>query len=175
MLSIGHCFDFCDCSHFYLTTTGSICFIDTPDTIYVTDILYTDAPMEVTEPKLADMLSKNRTVDALIEANNGGRGFSRNVKRLIRSTYRNFRCVVKSFTQTKNKRSRIFSASAQVNNDVKFPENWKSRFPKFYNAISTYRKDNKRSSQHDDAPDCLTGVWEMHSRGAMKRGIRRIN
>lgn len=153
----------------------SICFIDTPDTIYVTDILYTDAPMEVTEPKLADMLSKNRTVDALIEANNGGRGFARNVKRLIRSVHRNFRCAVKSFTQTKNKRSRIFSASAQVNNDVKFPENWKTRFPKFYNAISTYRKDNKRSSQHDDAPDCLTGVWEMHSRGAMKRGIRRIN
>ena len=36
----------------------SICFINTPEYCYVTDVLFTDAPMEVTEPKLAKMLAK---------------------------------------------------------------------------------------------------------------------
>lgn len=59
----------------------SICFINTPEYIYVTDVLFTDAPMEVTEPKQANMLARNQTVDCLIESNNGGRGYSRNVKK----------------------------------------------------------------------------------------------
>lgn len=153
----------------------SICFINTPEYAYVTDVLFTDAPMEVTEPKQSEMLTKNGTVEALIESNNGGRSFSRNVKRLLRTRYRNFRCAIKSFTQTQNKKTRIYTASAQVQNDILFPEGWEKKWPKFYNALMSYRKDNKKKNQHDDAPDCLTGVWEMHSRKAVHKGIRRRN
>ena len=153
----------------------SICFINTPEYAYVTDVLFTDAPMEVTEPKQSEMLTKNGTIEALIESNNGGRSFSRNVKRLLRTRYRNFRCAIKSFTQTQNKKTRIYTASAQVQNDILFPDGWEKKWPKFYNALMSYRKDNKKKNQHDDAPDCLTGVWEMHSRKAVHKGIRRRN
>lgn len=153
----------------------SICFINTPEFIYITDVLFTDAPMEITEPKQADMLTLNQTVESLIESNNGGRGFARNVKRLLRTKLRNFRCVIKSFTQTQNKKTRIYTYSAQVQNDILFPEGWDKKWPKFYNALMSYRKDNKKRNQHDDAPDALTGVYEMHSRKAIHRGIRRRN
>lgn len=153
----------------------SICFIDTPTTVYVTDVLFTDAPMEVTESRQAEMLTRNGTVNALIESNNGGRGFSRTVKGLLRERYRNFLCVVNTFTQTQNKKSRIFTYSANVMNDIKFPEGWERKWPAFYQAIMSYRKDNKRHNQHDDAPDCLTGVYEMHARIGRKKKIRRIN
>lgn len=153
----------------------SICFIDTPEFIYVTDVLFTDAPMEVTEPRQAEMLTRNSVVDCLIESNNGGRGFARNVKRILRSDLHNFKTVVHTFTQTQNKRSRIFTNSAQVQNDVLFPEDWQRRWPKFYSAITSYRKDNRKRSQHDDAPDCLTGVYEMHSGRGRRKGIRRMN
>jgi predicted phage terminase large subunit-like protein len=149
----------------------SICFINTPEFCYVTDILFTDAPMEVTEPKQAKMLSANQTVDCLIESNNGGRGFSRSVKKILRSEHRNFRCVVRTFTQTENKKTRIYTASAQVQNDILFPEGWERRWPKFHQSLMSYRKDNKKRSQHDDAPDCLTGVYEMHSK---RGGVRKI-
>lgn len=153
----------------------SICFINTPEHIYVTDVLFTDAPMEVTEPKQANMLARNQTVDCLIESNNGGRGYSRNVKKILRADLHNFRCVVRTFTQSENKKTRIYTASAQVQNDILFPDGWDRKWPKFYQALMSYRKDNKRRGQHDDAPDCLTGVWEMHSKKGRKRRIHQRN
>jgi predicted phage terminase large subunit-like protein len=153
----------------------SICFINTPEYVYVTDVLFTDAPMEVTEPKQAEMLTMNRTVDSLIESNNGGRGYSRNVKKILRTKWRNFRCAVRTFTQTENKKTRIYTASAQVQNDVLFPEGWDKKWSKFHQALMSYRKDNKKRGQHDDAPDCLTGVWEMHSHKGERRKIKLRN
>ena len=153
----------------------SICFINTPEYIYVTDVLFTDAPMEVTEPKQANMLARNQTADCLIESNNGGRGYSRNVKKILRADLHNFRCVVRTFTQSENKKTRIYTASAQVQNDILFPDGWDRKWPKFYQALMSYRKDNKRRGQHDDAPDCLTGVWEMHSKKGRKRRIHQRN
>lgn len=153
----------------------SICFIDTPEFAYVTDVLYTDAPMEVTEPKTSKMLHENSTVRARIESNNGGRGFGRSVKRILRTVLKNFRCAVEFFTQTNNKYVRIYTQSANVMNDVLMPVGWERKWPKFYNAIMSYRKDNRKRSQHDDAPDCLTGVYEMHSGRNNKRGIRQMN
>ena len=153
----------------------SICFINTPEYCYITDVLFTDAPMESTEPRQAQMLAKNQTAESLIESNNGGRGFARNVKRILRTDLRNFRCVIHTFTQTENKKTRIFTASAQVQNDILFPEGWEKKWPKFHNALMSYRKDNKKRNQHDDAPDCLTGVWEMHARKQGRRKIHRRN
>ena len=153
----------------------SICFINTPEFCYVTDVLFTDAPMEKTEPKLAEMLTLNGTIECLVESNNGGRGFSRNVKRLLRVLFRNFKCSVTTFTQTQNKMTRIFSNSGVCQNDILFPEGWERKWPKFHAALMSYRKDNKKKTQHDDAPDCLTGVYEMHSKRARRKKIKPRN
>lgn len=153
----------------------SICFINTPEYVYVTDVLFTDAPMEVTEPQNADMLNRNQTTEALIESNNGGRGYARNIKRILRTELRNFRCAIRTFTQTENKKTRIYTNSACVMNDVLFPEGWERRWPRFYSALTSYRKDNKKRNQHDDAPDCLTGVYEMHAKKGGSKKIKARN
>lgn len=153
----------------------AICFINTPTRVYVTDVLYTQEPMEKTEMQLAKMLTSNNTSDCLIESNNGGRQFARSVKAIVRTKLRNFKTVIHTFTQTKNKASRIFSNSALVNSDVAFPEGWEKRWKDFYAAIVTYSKDNKRRSVHDDAPDALTGVIEMRTRRDGRKKIYRRN
>lgn len=153
----------------------AICFINTPEMLYVIDVLYTQLPMEKTEVMLAKMLTENSISECLIESNNGGRQFARNVKRITRATLHNFKTAINTFTQTKNKAARIFSNSALVNSDVAFPENWDKKWREFYNAITTYRKDNKRRATHDDAPDALTGVVEMHSRKAGRKKISLRN
>ncbi len=152
----------------------SICFINTPEFAYVTDVLYTDAPMEVTENKQAELLTKNSTCETLIEANNGGRGYARAVKTKLRTAFHNYKCIVNTFTQTQNKKTRIFTASGNVQGDILFPEGWEKKWPAFHSAIMSYRKDNKKK-QHDDAPDCLTGVWEMHARKVRRKKIKRRN
>lgn len=153
----------------------AICFINTPEMLYVIDVLYTQLPMEKTEVMLAKMLTENSISECLIESNNGGRQFARNVKRITRATLHNFKTAINTFTQTKNKAARIFSNSALVNSDVAFPERWDKKWREFYNAITTYRKDNKRRATHDDAPDALTGVVEMHSRKAGRKKISLRN
>lgn len=153
----------------------AICFINTPEMLYVIDVLYTQLPMEKTEVMLAKMLTENSITECLIESNNGGRQFARNVKRITRTTLHNFKTAINTFTQTKNKAARIFSNSALVNSDVAFPENWDKKWREFYNAITTYRKDNKRRAAHDDAPDALTGVVEMRMKKTLYKKIKRRN
>lgn len=153
----------------------SICFIDTPEYIYVTDVIYTEDPMEKTEPQTAAMLHRNSTVEAMIESNNGGRGFARKVQSLLKLVHRNFRCVVHWFHQSQNKYVRIYNNSATAMAIVKFPKGWEHRWPKFYSALTSYRKDNNKKNAHDDAPDCLTGCVEMKLRGTRKKKIRLKN
>lgn len=142
----------------------SICYEEHPDYIYVTDILYTKKPMEYTEPKTAEMLAKNKTQEAHIEANNGGRGFARNVgSQLLQMNYNE--CRIVPFTQSDNKNVRIFNASAGVNNVILFPLGWERRWPEFYRDISGYRKEG--GNKHDDAPDCLTGVYEKKEKAIL--------
>ena len=121
---------------------------------YVTNILYTDAPMETTEPQTAGLLDMDDVSRAKVESNNGGRGFARKVQELVRK-----RTHVTWFHQAKNKEARIFTASAGVQRDILFPENWAVRWPSFHAAMVTYRK-KFTANKHDDAPDATTGVYE---------------
>jgi predicted phage terminase large subunit-like protein len=149
----------------------SICYIDTPEFIYVTDVLYTDEPMESTEPAEARQLDQQHVLTAWIESNNGGRGFARKVQSLLRRSYKNFRCNIRWFHQSANKYERIYNNSATVQSVVKFPVGWERKWPKFHAALMSYRKDNVRKNKHDDAPDALTGCVEMKLKGIKKKGL----
>lgn len=124
---------------------------------YILDVLYTKEPMEKTEPATAEMLTRNNVGYALIESNNGGRGFARNVERECREKGNNH-TVVKWFHQNQNKVARILSNSTGVMANVYFPVNWQDRWPEFARDLSRYQKEGKNA--HDDAPDALTGVYE---------------
>lgn len=123
---------------------------------YVLDILYTQEPMEKTEPWTASMLARNNVNDADIESNNGGRGFARNVQSKLDAG--NAKTKVNWFHQSENKDSRIYSNSAYVNANLIFPDDWKQRWPKFYLSLRGYKKSGK--NKNDDAADTITGIFE---------------
>lgn len=135
----------------------SICYVDTPIGNFVTDVLYTQKPMEYTEPKTAEMITRNATDWVDVESNNGGRGFARNVEKQCREMG-NTKTFINWFCQTDNKQVRIFTKSADVNNMTFFPVGWERKWPEFHNAITKHRKEG--SNSHDDAPDALTGCFE---------------
>lgn len=135
----------------------SICYGMYAGTYYVLDVLYTKDAMEITEPATSSMLTKNNVGCAIIESNNGGRGFARNVERICRENG-NSHTTFKWFHQSANKTARILSNSASVMNNVLFPVNWQDKWPDFATDIKKYQKEGKNA--HDDAPDCLTGVYE---------------
>ena len=135
----------------------SVVYVETKQYVYVLDLVYTQEPMEVTESKVAEMMTKYNVKLSIIESNNGGRGFARNVERICREMG-NRATSFKWFHQSKNKESRILTHSASVQNTILFPDGWDRLFPKFHNDVTSFNRVGKNA--HDDAPDVLTGIIE---------------
>ncbi|MDD7755804.1 MAG: phage terminase large subunit [Clostridiales bacterium] len=128
------------------------------DKAYILDVIYTQDAMEITEPLVAGMLTKDDVNYAVIESNNGGKGFARNVERICRENNNNH-TMFKRFTQTKNKVSRILTGATGVMQNVVFPADWKSMYPKFYKDVTQFQRLGK--NKHDDCVDVLTGIYEQ--------------
>ena len=128
------------------------------DKAYILDVIYTQDAMEITEPLVAGMLTKDDVNYAVIESNNGGKGFARNVERICRENNNNH-TMFKRFTQTKNKVSRILTGATGVMQNVIFPEDWKSMYPKFYKDVTQFQRLGK--NKVDDCVDVLTGIYEQ--------------
>lgn len=141
-----------------------IVYIEHSDANYVIDVLYTKKPMEYTEPTTAEMLSKHKVDNCVIESNNGGRGFKRNVEKLCREMG-NSHTYFQELTQTKNKNVRIYTQSNDVCNLTIFPRDWEKLWPEFSRDIVYYRKEGRNA--HDDAPDALTGTIEMRRKKSL--------
>jgi predicted phage terminase large subunit-like protein len=109
------------------------------------------------------MFIKNETTFDMIESNNGGRAFARNIIRIIKD--KDKRSFVRWFHQSKNKKARILTQSSTVQKYVLFPEDWKAKWPVFYEAVTNYQKEGK--NKHDDAPDTLTGLVEKTGKRQM--------
>lgn len=151
------------------------CYIDTADTgadalcciiyaetdlgNYILDVYYTTEPMEVTESETARRLTRFAVDDAVIESNNGGRGFARKVEEICRRELQNTRTAFIWFHQGLNKQERIFNYSAEVQNLTFFPEGWEHFWPAFADQVLHYKKIGINA--HDDAVDALTGTIEQ--------------
>ena len=124
---------------------------------YITDVLYTKDPMEVTETTLTYMLQQHQIERCHIESNNGGNLFVSNLQQRSWDTG-NRLTRFNPFHQNQNKTARIFTASASVQKLIKMPLDWKKRFPKFARDLTGYLRVG--TNAHDDAPDALTGSIE---------------
>lgn len=130
---------------------------------YILDVYYTKEPMEVTESAVAKMLHDNEVNTADIESNNGGRGYARTIKRLLKENHRSNKTQVNWFHQSQNKKARILSNSTWVMDHIYFPHNWKNKWSEFYLDVTNYSKEGK--NKHDDAQDTLTGIAEQLNAG----------
>lgn len=129
---------------------------------YILEIIYTQKPMEETEPAVAKMLYEYEVSRSKIESNNGGKGFARSVKSILEHKYHSNRTRVKWFHQSENKIARILSNATWVMDHIYYPKNWKERWPEYYKAMVKYQREGKNA--HDDAPDATTGVAENTNR-----------
>ncbi len=144
----------------------SICYAtDLDGSIFITDVVYTREPMEVSEPLVATMLDDNSTSLATIESNNGGRGFARAVQRLAPTV------KVEWYHQNANKEARILSNSATVIQNIQLPHDWKIRWSEMATHLTTYRRQY-RSNRWHDAADVMTAIVEREL--SKKRTSRRV-
>lgn len=136
----------------------SINYVEYQGEAYITEILFTNEPMEITENETADLLFNNNVNVSTIESNSGGRGFARNVERIIKDKYNSTAVVINTKHQTQNKESRILTASAWVERHIYMPLNWQHKYPEFYKHIKNFKRKGKNA--HDDGADVLSSIYE---------------
>jgi predicted phage terminase large subunit-like protein len=124
---------------------------------YITDVVFTQDGVEITEPLVAKMIIDTNCYLMKIESNNGGGQFARNVRNLVKGKSK---CMIADEHQSSNKETRILMNAGYIKEHFYFRSDYEpgSDYDKFMRALTSYVKMGK--NKHDDAPDGLTGLAE---------------
>jgi predicted phage terminase large subunit-like protein len=153
--------------------TCAIAFTVFNGKIFILDVLYTQEKMETTEILLSKFLHNNQVIHCVIENNNGGEGFARNIARILREELRNNFTQIETFHQTNNKAARIFANASDVQRLIYFPYCWFTRINDVGQYVICEDKEKKdyidhllsfvsvKDSEHDDAEDATTLIIEF--------------
>lgn len=133
------------------------------DQLFITDILFTKDAVEITGPRLAQMIIDISPDRMRIESNNGGKIFANDVKRLVKENDSYNRCLIEARPTTKNKETRILMKSGWIKAHCHFLT--ESEYEKgsdywwFIKWLTSYKKEG--GNAHDDAPDSMTILAEF--------------
>ena len=125
------------------------------DDVYIVDLLFTEEPIEVTQPLVATLLDKYEVDIAHFESNNGGKGYAQTVK-----TLKAGKTQVKWEQTVQNKHTRILMKSGQIKERFYFRNDIEKHdeYRKYIHELTHYPKNGK--VKHDDAIDATTMVAE---------------
>lgn len=124
--------------------------------VYIVDVVFDDAPAEITKPECAKCLIKNKVASAVFESNNAGQYYARDVDQIVRE--RGYSIGIRTKRTISNKQTRIEFASDNIKRNFYFkhPSTYKrgSQYWAFMKEVTTYTRSGK--VPHDDAPDSLS-------------------
>lgn len=130
------------------------------DKIFITDIVFTKDPVEITEPRIIQMIVDEKCDKIRIESNNGGRIFGKNIRTGLRK--KRHKCEVQTKATTKNKATRILMRSGWIKKHCVFLDEKDyekgSDYDRFMRGLTSYKKEG--GNKYDDAPDSLTILAE---------------
>ena len=132
--------------------------------VYIIDVVFDDAPADVTKPECANCLIRNKVSEAVFESNNAGMYFARDVAKLCEE--RKYMIGIRTKRTVSNKQTRIEFAADTVKKHFYFkdPSTYErgSQYWAFMREVTTYTRTGK--VPHDDAPDSLS-LLENEIRG----------
>lgn len=128
------------------------------DCTYITDVVFTQDGVEVTEPLVAQHIIDTKTDIMIVESNNGGGSFARNVRKLVEKSSEKHYCSIISETATTNKETRILMSAGYIKEHFYFREDYAagSDYDRFMRQLTGYVKMGK--NKHDDAADSCVGL-----------------
>jgi predicted phage terminase large subunit-like protein len=139
---------------------------------YITDVVFTQDPVEVTEALVAAQIKRNQHVLHRIESNFGGKSYARRIQTLITDPPNPSMCKIKWVPNYKNKETRILMSSGMIKQYFHFRNDYApgSDYDRFMRQLTSYVKMGRNKG--DDAPDSLTGLSDMVFQSS---GIRFLN
>lgn len=119
---------------------------------YITDVIFNRKNTDLTLIYCAEMIKKHDVRLCRVEANNMGAMFARELQRRVPN------CQVLKATSTQNKHTRIIMDAWWIHQNFMFlGKKYRSHeYEAFINNVLDYDKNG--DSDHDDAPDCLSGL-----------------
>ena len=150
------------------------------ENVYITDVIFTQDPIEVTEVRVAEQAIKFNPNKTITESNFGGKSFAKNVSKIIKEDNEKIRLlnmenrrnkdykiqkecktIIKWKPNTQNKETRILMKSGQIKKFFWFRNDYKqgSDYDKYMRELTGYVKMGK--NKKDDAPDATTGLADM--------------
>jgi predicted phage terminase large subunit-like protein len=133
------------------------------DKLFISDVLFTKDAVEITGPRLAQMVIDLKPDQMRVESNNGGKIFANDVRRLVKENDRRNKCIISSRPTTKNKATRILMKSGWIKAHCHFLEETEyekgSDYWWFMKWLTSYKKEG--GNVHDDAPDSITILAEF--------------
>lgn len=124
--------------------------------IYIPEVIFTQDPIEVTQPRVAECLDRHNVNKARFESNNGGKGYGLKVNEL-----KTGRTTIDWKHTSTNKHTRIIMNSGQIKEHFYFlvDEEQNDEYKKYYYELTHYPKNGK--VKHDDAADGTTMLNEF--------------
>ncbi len=126
--------------------------------IYIVDVIFSQDPIEVSQPMVATMLDKYNVDRSRFESNNGGKGFALKVKELKQG-----RTTVTWKPTVKNKHTRIIMKSGDIKERFYFLDDASivnhPEYKRYLYELTHYPKNGK--AKHDDAADGSTMMAEF--------------
>lgn len=117
------------------------------------------------EDKISDWIQSQGANLVLVEANNVGNYFSKQLKKKLPSNI-----TVKTYNTVTNKESRIKSSSWWLQENLRFHKSLV--YTSFYKEIIEFKSEFK-ANRHDDAPDVCSALYEIFGkRQKISAGIR---
>jgi len=127
------------------------------DKHFIISVVFTQEGVEITEPLVAQQIIDTKCDVMIIESNNGGHGFTRNVRELTKGKCG---CMVTAENTSQNKETRIIMNAGYIKEHFYFRTDYLpgSDYDKFMRNLTNYVKMGK--NKHDDSADSITGVCE---------------
>lgn len=124
--------------------------------VYIIDVVYDDAPADITKPECAHTIIKNRASAGTFESNGAGEYFARDVSTELKE--KDYVCNIKLKRTITNKQTRIEYAAPNILKNFYFMDSSLyepySQYGQFMRNLTTYTRSGK--VPHDDAPDSLS-------------------
>lgn len=135
--------------------------------VYIIDCIFTQEPVEKTEPLTIAMFEKYKFNRCRIESNGAGEMYCRSLKNKCREHGLYVR-LDPVFT-TANKETRMLLSSGQIKEHMYFRSDYhyNSHYSKFMDNLTGYTLRGK--NEHDDAPDTATALMDMILNSPFKR------
>lgn len=149
------------------------------DHTYITNVVFSQEGVEITEPLTAEMIIEAKCKLMTVESNAGGKSFGDNVRKILRDIssdlkkkhrdgYASYDSIQKAaeidgytiypIANTQNKETRIILNAGYVKQYFVFRDDYSpgSDYDLFMRHLTSYVKMGK--NRYDDAPDCVTGL-----------------